>query len=116
MSFMQMGDGAMSIDEVAERIQCTLPELTDLCLTSLGMAPSFVLRLIRLQALLEAASFGTGKALSGLLQPYGFQDQGHLNREMRLIYGTTPSNWLRQSAIKQRRKYLQHLGGYWRKL
>ncbi len=59
---------------------------------AIGVAPKMFSRVMRLQSALAARTQGQPVRWSELALDAGFYDQAHLIREMRELFGTTPSN------------------------
>ena len=84
--------GQLTVTALAHHAASTERSLRRAFGSQLGMSPKHFLRIIRFQAALQHGPSHTNHAL--LASHYGYADQSHLSREIKILSGDTPSTLL----------------------
>ena len=61
--------------------------------TTVGLPPKLLMRILRAQAAITAMQRGPFGLLVDLAAALGYSDQAHMNRDVRVLTGTTPSHY-----------------------
>lgn len=88
-----------SVDRVVESTVVSARQLRRLMLSSAGLGPKALQRVLRLQRFVQLAEVRGGGDLAGLAVAAGYVDQAHLSREVRVLTGHTPRALLRERGV-----------------
>lgn len=93
-AFREIGTrgGAMRTAELAAQLALSERQLERRFLSSVGMPPKAVSRVVRLHRI--TTYFHTGRSWADIAAEAGFSDQAHMVREFRAMTGQTPSRFL----------------------
>jgi AraC-like DNA-binding protein len=83
--------GQLDIAALARELGYSQKHLITLFRDQVGLPPKLVARLFRFDRVIQHLRAGSPGTWAEIAAAYGYFDQAHLNREMRLFAGTTPT-------------------------
>jgi AraC-like DNA-binding protein len=86
---LSMAAAQLPVAAMADRLGLSVRQVHRRCLPIFGYGPRRLSRVLRLLRALDEARAGTPLAQAAF--DAGYADQGHLNREVRELAGTTPT-------------------------
>ncbi|MFK0247790.1 helix-turn-helix transcriptional regulator [Amycolatopsis azurea] len=92
---LTLSQGNISIAELANRAGVSRQHLTTSFHREVGLSPKTVARVARCHSAIRLITGKNPPALSTVAQLCGYTDHSHLNRDFRLLVGTTPTGLLR---------------------
>ena len=85
-----------TVDDLSARAGISGRQLERWFLQQVGIGPKFLLRILRFQQALQAATGGARPDWAAIAADHGYFDQAHLIRDFRKFTGHTPRAWLLQ--------------------
>jgi len=88
---IEQARGAVAIGALARELGYSAKHVTRLFHDYVGVGPKHYARLVRFDRLKAAADAAPGRSWADLALAFGYYDQAHMAREVRLLTGLTPS-------------------------
>jgi AraC-like DNA-binding protein len=82
--------GRLPIRVLTEELGCSHRHLSTRFREQVGMSPKAVARVLRFERAVDRLRRG-GRSLAEIARDCGYYDQAHMNRDVRMLAGTTPS-------------------------
>jgi AraC-like DNA-binding protein len=95
---MLSGNTATTIGAIAASMDWNVRTMHRRFLAACGYGPKHFQKIMRIQALLQAAQASPSAGLAELAMATGFADQAHMTRDFRAITGLTPADYFRATA------------------
>lgn len=95
---MLSSNSKVSVDDVARRLDWNARTIHRQFIAGCGYGPKHFQRIMRMQAVLQAAQTATSPRLGELAAAAGYSDQAHMTRDFRDITGFTPAAYFASAA------------------
>jgi len=89
--------GTAKVHDVAAEVGWSTRHLAEEFVSTVGLAPKTVARIMRFER--SVALVAGGHDLAVVSARSGFADQAHMTREWRRLAGTTPGRWMRDDVL-----------------
>ncbi|MFO0699511.1 MAG: helix-turn-helix domain-containing protein [Nitrospira sp.] len=96
---VQQNQEVWRVDTLSELTGHSARQVERTVMTQIGLPPKLLLRILRIQATIAAIRLAPSRPLVDLAATLGYSDQAHMNRDFRLLTGSTPAQY--QLALAQ---------------
>lgn len=97
---MQQNRDVWRVDTLSELTGRSARHIERTVMAQIGLPPKLLLRILRVQSAIAAIHRAPLRSLVDLATMLGYSDQAHMNRDFRLLTGTTPAQY--QLALAQK--------------
>lgn len=101
LAAMRVGQGQVSIPELAQQFAIGQRQLERLYRRQVGMSPRKYAQLIRVETARRALQNVSGESTTRLAADLGYYDQSHFIRDFSAVIGMTPYSYMKRS-LKRR--------------
>jgi len=92
---VELAGDRWNVRDIAHQVGLSERQLFRRCVDEVGYGPKHLVRVLRLQRVLELARRLPGAGLAALAAAAGYADQAHMSRECRSLTGLTPARLVR---------------------
>lgn len=93
ISLMQQDPGVARVETLAELCGLGPRQLQRTTMATVGLPPKLLMRILRVQAAITAVQQRRHGGLADVAAALGYSDQAHMNRDFRLLTGSTPTEY-----------------------
>ncbi|MFO0700592.1 MAG: helix-turn-helix domain-containing protein [Nitrospira sp.] len=90
---VQQNQEVWRVDTLSELTGHSIRHVERTIMTHIGLPPKFLLRILRVQSAIAAIHHAPLCSLVELAATLGYSDQAHMNRDFRLLTGSTPAQY-----------------------